>query len=270
MTARWRSLLFVPANKPELAAKATRSGPDVVALDLEDAVAPAGKAEARIALHDAVATLAGQVTICIRVNPPGTEWFTDDVAALPDGVDAVIVPKLETSAQLEEIDAELGGRNVLAGIETVRGVLDARELLRPPVTACYFGAEDYIADLGGVRTPENHEVDVPRATLAMAARLAGVPALDMVTTDFRDEERFVAEARAARALGFAGKLCIHPAQVTLANEAFRPSAQEIEWARGLLEVFAAAGGEAVAFDGQMVDEPVAARARAILAAVEDD
>ena len=91
----------------------------------------------------------------------------------------------------------------------------------------------------------------------------------MVTTDFRDEVRFRAEARSARALGFAGKLCIHPSQVTLANEAFHPSAEEIEWARGLLEVFAAAGGAAVAYEGQMVDEPVAARARAIVAAVED-
>ena len=270
MSTRWRSLLFVPANKPELAAKATRSAPDVVTLDLEDAVPPTGKADARVALQDGAAVLLGQVAVCVRVNPPGTEWFADDVAALPEGLEAVIVPKLESVEQLTAVEAALGGRNVLAGIETVRGVVDARDLLRAPVTACYFGAEDYIADLGGVRTDDNHEVDVPRAQLAMAARLGGVPALDMVTTDFRDEERFLAEARTARALGFAGKLCIHPAQVALANEAFRPSAQEIEWAEGLLEVFTAAGGEAVAYEGQMVDEPVAARARAILAAAEDD
>jgi citrate lyase subunit beta/citryl-CoA lyase len=269
VTGRWRSLLFVPANKPDLAAKATRSGPDVVTLDLEDAVPPAGKAEARVALQEAAAALVGQVAVCVRVNPPGTEWFADDVAALPDGLEAVVVPKLESVEQLDAVATALGERNVLAGIETVRGVLDARALLRPPVTACYFGAEDYIADLGGVRTDENREVEVPRALLAMAARLGGVPALDMVTTDFRDDDRFVAEARAARALGYAGKLCIHPAQVALANEAFRPSAQELEWARGLLDVFAAAGGEAVAYEGQMVDEPVAARARAILAAAED-
>jgi citrate lyase subunit beta/citryl-CoA lyase len=270
MTARWRSLLFVPANKPELAAKAPRSGPDVVALDLEDAVPPAGKADARIALGDAVEALAGQVSVCVRVNPPDTEWFAADVASLPDGIDAVIVPKLESVAQLEEVDAALGGRRVLAGIETVRGVLDARVLLRAPVAACYFGAEDYVADLGGARTAENHEVDVPRAMLAMAARLAGVPALDMVTTDFRDDVRFRAEARSARALGYAGKLCIHPAQVTLANESFRPSPEELEWARGLLAAFAAAEGHAVAYEGQMVDEPVAARARAIVAAAEAD
>jgi citrate lyase subunit beta/citryl-CoA lyase len=269
MSTRWRSLLFVPANRPELAVKATRSAPDVVALDLEDAVPPGAKAEARTALVEAAAVLAGQVTLCVRVNPPSTEWFTDDVAALPDGVDAVIVPKLESARQLADVARALGGRNVLAGLETVRGVADARELLGPPVSACYFGAEDYVADLGGARTPTNHEVEVPRALIGIAARLAGVPALDMVTTDFRDEERFVAEARAARALGFAGKLCIHPAQVALANEAFRPSAEEIEWAHGLLEVFAEAGGAAVAYDGQMVDEPVAARARAILAAAED-
>jgi citrate lyase subunit beta/citryl-CoA lyase len=270
MTDRWRSLLFVPANKPDLAAKAPRSRPDVVALDLEDAVPPAGKAGARLALGEAVDALRGQAAICVRVNPPDTEWFAGDVAALPEGIDAVIVPKLESVAQLDDVATALGGRNVLAGIETVRGVLDARELLRAPVTACYFGAEDYIADLGGARTADNHEVDVPRAMLAMAARLAGVPALDMVTTDFRDEVRFRAEARSARALGYAGKLCIHPAQVTLANESFRPSPEELEWARGLLAAFAAADGQAVAYEGQMVDEPVAVRARAIVAAAGDD
>ena len=102
----------------------------------------------------------------------------------------------------------------------------------------------------------------------MAARLAGVPALDMVTLDFGDDERFVAEAHQARALGYAGKLCIHPAQVPLANQAFRPTDEEIDWARRLLEAFDRAGGMTIAFEGQMVDEVVAARARAIQAAAE--
>jgi len=264
----WRSLLFVPANRPDVAAKAPRSGPDAVVLDLEDAVPPAAKAEARSAVLEAAAGLAGVLPVCVRVNPPATPWFADDVAALPDGLAAVVVPKLDTAEDVARLASALGDLPVVAGLETVRGVADAREVLRPPVAACYFGAEDYIADLGGVRTPGNAEVAYARAYVAMAARLAGVAALDMVTIDFRDGDRFSAEAREARALGYAGKLCIHPAQVTLAHEAFRPTPEEVAWARGLLDAFGAAGGETIAYEGQMVDEVVAARARAVLAAAE--
>jgi len=250
-------MLFVPASRPDLADKAPRSGPDVVVLDLEDAVPPAGKAEARGALADAAAGLVRQVAVCVRVNAPGTPWFEDDVAALPDGIAAVVVPKVEAPVALD--------LPVVAGIETVRGVLDARRFLESPVVACYFGAEDYVADLGGVRTPGNEEVATARAMVAMAARVAGVPALDMVTLDLHDTDRFVAEARQARALGYAGKLCIHPAQVGAAHDAFRPTAEEFDWAERLLAAFDDAGGATIAFEGQMVDEVVAARARAIVA-----
>ena len=116
----------------------------------------------------------------------------------------------------------MGDRAVVAGLETVRGVADARDVLAPPVAACYFGAEDYVADLGGVRTPGNAEVAWARAFVAVAARLAGVAALDMVTIDFHDDDRFLAEAREARALGYAGKMCIHPAQVPAGRRGVPP------------------------------------------------
>ena len=259
-------MLFVPGNRAVLGAKAPRSAPDVVVLDLEDAVPPADKAEARATVRQVAADLASVVPLCVRVNPPTTSWFMDDVAALPDGLLAVVVPKIESAAQLAEVAEALHGRSVVAGLETVRGVADARELLQAPVVACYFGAEDYIADLGGIRTDGNDEVAYPRAYVAMAARLAGIPAFDMVTLDFGHDDRFVAEALEARALGYAGKMCVHPAQVTLANEAFRPSAMEIDWARRLLAAFEEAGGTTIAFEGMMVDEVVAARATAILTA----
>ena len=261
----WRSLLFVPGNRPELAAKAPRSAPGAVVLDLEDAVPPAAKEAARASVRDAAAGLAGVVPVCVRVNPPATPWFAGDVAALPPGLAAVVVPKLESAAQRAEVADALGDRAVVAGLETVRGVADAREVLAAPVAACYFGAEDYVADLGGVRTPGNAEVAWARAFVAVAARLAGVAALDMVTIDFHDGDRFLAEAREARALGYAGKMCIHPAQVPLAEEAFRPTADELDAARRLLAAFDAAGGDTIAFEGQMVDEVVAARARAVVA-----
>ncbi len=264
MSDRWRSVLFVPGNRPDLAAKAPRSEPDLVVLDLEDAVPAAAKVDARGQVDEAVSVLSGTVSVAVRVNPPGTPWFRDDAAALPEGLVAVVVPKLDSRRTVDEVADAVAGRPVVAGIETVRGVADAREVLGAPVVACYFGAEDYVADLGGVRTDTNDEVASARAWVAIAARLAGVAALDMVTLSFGDEERFRREAAGARALGYAGKLCIHPAQVPLANEAFRPSKDDVDWARRLLAAFHAAGGMTIGFEGLMVDEVVAARARAIV------
>ena len=131
----------------------------------------------------------------------------------------VVVPKIESVAGLDAVSsaldaagfAELG---VLAGLETALGVADARALLaHPRVIAGYFGAEDFIADMGGVRTPSNAEVATARSLVALAARLAGVPVLDQIVADFRDDDRFRHEAADARSLGYAGKLCIHPGQV---------------------------------------------------------
>lgn len=263
---RWRSVLFVPGNRHDLAAKTIRYGPDAVVLDLEDAVPPSGKVAAREHVARAAAELAGAVPLCVRVNPPGTEWFTDDVSSLPAGLAAVVVPKLESRAHADAVSDAVGDHALIAGIETVLGVADAREVLRgPPFVGCYFGAEDYVADLGGVRTDGNAEVAWARSFVVVAARLAGIPAFDMVTIDFGDDARFVAEAREARALGYCGKLCIHPRQVGLANECFVPTPEEIDGATRLLSAFERAGRVTIAFEGQMVDEVVAARARAVLA-----
>lgn len=257
----------MPANRPELAAKAPRSAPDLVVLDLEDAVPPLEKVAARDGLVDAVEAAGGAGTaVAVRVNPVGSDWFDDDLRALPVGVAAVVVPKLDTAeAAARARSAEVP---VVAGIETVRGVATAERWLTGDLAACYFGAEDYVADLGGVRTPGGAEVATARALVAMAARLVGVPALDMVTLDFGDEDRYLREAAEARALGYAGKLCIHPAQVALAHQAFTPSEEEVVRARRLLAAYDAAvadGRATLAFEGEMVDEVVAKRARAVLA-----
>jgi citrate lyase subunit beta/citryl-CoA lyase len=254
---RWRSMLFVPANRPDLAAKALRNSPDVVVLDLEDAVPVSEKRRTRAIASQLAAELQDSVAVCIRVNAPTSTWFEEDVFSLPDGLAAVVIPKWEAWVDV--------GFPVIAGLETVRGVANAKDALAAPVIACYFGAEDYIADLGGVRTPGNAEVSHAQAAVAVASRLAGIPALDMVTLDFGDDHRFIAEAAAARSLGFAGKLCIHPRQVALANEAFVPSAEEIDRATRLLAAYEAGGGGVVAFEGQMVDEVIAVLARRVIA-----
>ena len=270
-----RSLLFAPGNRAEVLAKLPRTSPSAAVIDLEDAVPPDRKPEARSVAHEVAPALAGEVRLLVRVNAPDTVHFADDVRdGLPAGLVGVVVPKLASTAEVDAVVDALDAAGhadlpIVAGLETVAGVVDAHTVTtHPRVRWCYFGAEDYVADLGGVRTADNHEVAVARAQVAQAARLGSIQAVDMVVADFGDHERFRREAVEARNLGFTGKLCIHPAQVPLAAEAFRPTEDELAWAHAVVDAYdeALARGDAtIEVDGGMVDEPVARRARALLA-----
>ncbi|MCE2525496.1 MAG: CoA ester lyase [Acidimicrobiia bacterium] len=275
---RLRSALYAPASRPDLLPKLPRSGPDGVVIDLEDAVAPSGKAQARPVAAAAARELRRahpDLAIFVRVNAVDTEWFEGDVAeAVGPELTGIVVPMLESAAAVDLVAERLepiGPLGVMAGLETVAGVEYAGEVLRPPVVAAYFGAEDYVADLGGIRTPENTEVLYARSRVAMACRLAGVVALDQVVVKLRDEEVFVRDATQGRTLGYKGKLCIHPAQVPWANRVFTPSPEEVDRARRMLALYEEiqrTGAGATSFEGQMIDEPLARQARALLAAAD--
>ena len=275
---RLRSLLFAPAVRPDFIAKLPERGADAVVVDCEDATPAGAKDLARQHVRDHVPALAEKCKVTVRVNAVASEWFADDIndGVVPE-VAAIVVPKIDSVDALNTVSAALEGNGlghigVIAGIETGLGVADARLLLaHERVVAAYFGAEDFIADMGGIRTASNEEVLYARSAVALAARLGGVPLLDQVVTDFRDDDRFVAECAQARAIGYSGKLCIHPGQVALANAAFIPSADEVDRARRLLEVYENATSEglaAVDFEGQMVDEPLAVQARRIIATAD--
>jgi len=273
-----RSLLFAPGNRSEVLAKLSRSAPSAAVIDLEDAVPPDHKSKARTIAHQVAPGLIGEVRLFVRINAIDTIHFADDVAdGLPAGLAGVAVPKLESAAAVDAVaDAlDMAGHPdlpIVAGLETVAGVVDARTVTtHPRVHWCYFGAEDYIADLGGVRTQGNHEVATARSQIAQAACLGGIQAVDMVVTDFGDDDRFRREAAEARELGFSGKLCIHPAQVPLATEAFGATDEELTWAHIVVEEYEEAlaqGRAAIQVDGSMVDEAVARRARALLDRVD--
>ncbi len=273
---RLRSLLFAPGNKAEVLAKLPRSGPDGVVLDLEDAVPADAKAEARTVVAEVAPTLIAEhpdLAVFVRINAVPSEWFADDLTAVGPEITGVVVPKLESADQVATVLGQLPeGLVVVAGLETAAGVARAEEVLahdRVPVG--YFGAEDFIADMGGVRTAEGTEVLFARSAVALAARLTGTLALDQVVTDLQDEGRFRADAAVGRSLGYRGKLCIHPAQVAWAHESFSPSAAEVDRARRLLDAYGrakAAGSAAIAFEGQMVDEPLARQAQALLDAAD--
>lgn len=275
---RLRSLLFAPAVRPDLLRKMPRTDADAIVIDLEDATPPDAKDTGRVEMRSAVADLAGQLPILVRVNDDTTPWHDDDLDSLPtEGLAGLVMPKIETIAGLDSLAARLADRGldmpVIGGVETALGVADARSLLAHDlISAAYFGAEDFIADLGGVRTASNDEVAYARAQVALAGRLAEVTVIDQVVADFTDDDRCRRECLEARSMGYGGKLCIHPSQVAIANAAFLPSSEEIDRARRLLEAYDGAkaqGVASVAFEGQMVDEPVAVQARRVLAQADD-
>jgi len=254
------------------------TGADAAVIDCEDATPMAAKEQARIDAALLASELGSAIPTLIRINDIDTPWFVGDVAALPTDLAGIVLPKVETLAGLEAAAQALDRRGmghtpVIAGIETALGVADSRELLgHHLITGAYFGAEDFIADMGGVRTSSNHEVDFARAAVALAGSIAGVPVIDQIVADFRDDSRCHRECVEARALGYGGKLCIHPAQVTIANSAFTPSADEVDRARKLLTAYEAAtasGIAAIDFEGQMVDEPVANQARRVIDSMAD-
>jgi citrate lyase subunit beta/citryl-CoA lyase len=272
-----RSLLFAPGNRPDLIGKFPRYPADAVAIDLEDAVPEAEKDDARRVLPAIVASLREgnlKAQLFIRTNGSGSRHAKGDLAAALDlAIDGIMMPKLESVSDLDEFASAIGrsGRGVqlIGVIETARGVMNAEMLAahHSPLTGLAFGAEDFITDLGGLRTPEGLEVLYARSRIVLVARAAGLQALDQVFVSLRDDDAFRRDAEMGRRLGFSGKMCITPRQVEAANLVFSPSAEDIERARRLLEAYESAkgGGRGVfEFEGAMVDEPILKRARGIL------
>lgn len=259
-----RTLLFVPADRPERFVKAVAAGADLVVLDLEDAV-PAHRKE--LAREAARSWLAGDNRACVRVNAAGTPWHDADLttlAGLP-GLAGVFVPKAEDPALAAAIHRTCAAP-VVAIVETARGVLRCAELAAADgVVRLALGALDLAADLG---TDDPDTFARVRTQLVLASRAAGLNGpVDSVTTDLTDVEAAGRDAGVAKAVGMRGKLCVHPAQVGPVAAAFSVGVAELDWARRILQ---AGSGEGVTVvDGVMVDKPVLARARAIVREARD-
>lgn len=271
-----RSFLFVPATKPERIAKALDSGTDCIVIDLEDAVAEGSKDSARTQLAQYLPQLsAAQLTrTLVRVNAVGTAWHEADMALLGHwagpGV-TVMLPKSEDAGAVRAVAQELGDQaRIVALVESLAG-LDALDVIArvPQVVRLAFGHLDFQLDLGMRATPEEPELAFARNALVLASRRAQLPKpIDGVTTDTGNAERLALDAARARAFGFGGKLCIHPAQVAGVNHALGYSKAEQDWARRVLEAAAQRGGEVFSLDGRMVDLPVIRAAEAITATVQ--
>ena len=289
-----RSYLFAPGNHPRRVEKAFTLGADAVILDLEDAVAIAEKSAAR----EAVVAALARPRRCrgyARVNAPSTPYcYADLIAVIRTGVDGVVLPKVESAADLHAIDwlmanlerergLEVGSVELIPIIETAVGmqridrVVQARGL-RPyegrwRVRRLAFGAADYAAEVG--LAPDLDEVELmdARARVVLASRAAGLEGpLDSPWFHLRERDAFARALGLSRRMGFQGRLCIHPDQVPATNAAYAPSAEEVARAERIVAAFDAAeasGAAAIQVDGQMIDYPVAHRARAVLEAARE-
>jgi len=277
-----RSLLYVPASSERFLAKAHERGADAIILDLEDAVAPQEKARARDGLKDAVPAVGRNgAMVFVRINAVSTGLAFDDAdAACRAGAFGLFVAKVQSPAELKRIDEllDVTERGVarerpmalVPMLEDPGAVLDARAIAAASrrTFALVSGSEDMATAMGGEPTPE--VLRLPKLLVHLAAKAAGLTSFGMLRTvaDFADAEAVMASAREARTFGFDGASCIHPSVVLILNAAFSPTSEEINRARRMVADFEAAkakGDGAFLFDGKMVDEPVVARARSLLA-----
>ena len=287
-----RTALFVPGNRPDRVDKAVATGADAVIIDLEDAVALTEKEETRPKVRDKVLTHNGR-NIIVRVNALDSQYFRGDIdEVVVKELDCIIVPKVEKKGHIQEINEHLlcaeeekgiapGSIFVIPLIESAKAVQNVFQILSetttpPRVFTAAFGAADYTLDLGIEITMAGEELSYPRSRISIACRAAGLePPIDTpFMIDLKDIQGLKADAKRAKALGFQGKLCIHPIQVEPCNAIFSPTREDILYAEKVVQSFREAeskGIAAIQLDGKFIDYPVVERSRRILklaAAVE--
>jgi citrate lyase subunit beta/citryl-CoA lyase len=282
-TTAMRSVMTVPVIVPRFIEKAPSAKADVICLDLEDSVPPAEKEAARPLAQRAIETLAGGASsIYVRINGYWTGLTDDDLRAMVrPGLHGIVLSKAESVEEVQradllitELERECGiepGMVALAPLlETAKGIAYAREIcaVSDRITAAVFGAEDYATDIGVQRTERGDEIAWARSWVAVAAHAAAVTPIDTPDPDYTDEAHLRREMELAKSMGYRGKLVIHPTQVAIANEIFRPGEAELAEARLIVEAFErdglAQGRAAIPLDGKMVDTPIYWRAKRLL------
>ena len=282
-----RSLVFVPGNRANMLERALGFGADIVMVDLEDSVPPGEKAAAReLAVEWAPRLAAAGRRVMVRVNSLDTGLTADELAAVagPD-LAGISIGKGNTAWDLEQVDRLLapleagagmaaGSVKVVPWIETAMAIVHVYEMARASqrIVGIAFGAEDYTNDMGVIRNDFGEECYYARSAVAVAARAAGVGALDGPFVGFRDPDGLRKDAGTARQMGYTGKFAIHPAQIDIINETFSPNPDDVAYARRVVAAWdeaEAAGRGSLSIDGRMVDVPVVKRAQNLLALVAE-
>lgn len=270
--------MFVPGNNPGMMADAHIYGPDSIMLDLEDSVTMAEKDAARLLVYQALKTVDyGNTEMVVRINPLNTPYGKKDIeAVVKAGVDVIRMPKTETAEEVVEVEREIerverelgcvGRTKIMAAIESTLGIVKAYAIATasPRMMGIALGAEDYCANLKAQRTPGGDELRLARETIVVAARAAGIDALDTVYSNLNDMETFRQEVEYIKTLGFDGKSIINPRQIEVINEVFAPKEKEITKARAIIAAIKEAeakGSGVIALNGKMIDRPVVIRAQ---------
>ena len=262
------SILFVPGNRPDRFDKALRSEASLICIDLEDAIAPPEKESARGAAVNYLANCASP-RIALRINGMSTREGLADLLAMataPRPPVILLVPKVQAHTELMQIDSVLGQcpSTLLPIVESCEGLAHAYAIAAAPrVAALLFGGGDLAGELGVAMAWE--PLFAARTQIVLACARARIPALDVPSIAIGDDCGLAEETARIRALGFSGKVAIHPSQVPIINSCFAPTAQEIAEAREALEAFAIAGGSAIAFRGKLLEAPLVRRYQRILA-----
>ena len=271
-------MMFVPGNNPAMMQDAFIYGPDSIMLDLEDSVTMAEKDAARLLVHNALKTIDyGTTEMVVRINPRNTPYGKKDVeAVVKAGVHVIRMPKTETAEEVIEVEREIerveeelgcvGRTQIMAAIESALGIVNAYEIAvaSKRMMGIALGAEDYCANLKTQRTPGGAELLLARETIVVAARAAGIDALDTVYSNLDDMDTFRKEVELIKTLGFDGKSIINPRQIEIVNEVFAPTEKDIQKAQTILAAIKEAekrGSGVIAVNGKMVDRPVVIRAQ---------
>lgn len=253
-------------------------GPDSIMLDLEDSVTMAEKDTARLLVYNALKSIDyGDTEMVVRINPLNTPYGKKDIeAVVKAGVHVIRMPKTETAEEVIEVEKEIekvereigcvGRTKIMAAIESTLGIVNAYAIATASkrMMGIALGAEDYSANLKTQRTPGGEELRLARETIVVAARAAGIDALDTVYSNLNDMETFRKEVEFIKTLGFDGKSIINPRQIEVVNEVFTPSEKAIEKARTIIAAIKEAekkGSGVIAVNGKMVDRPVVLRAQ---------
>lgn len=281
----FRSFLFAPGNHPRRVEKALSLDADAVILDLEDACPIAEKVATREVVVAACQKPRAGLAY-IRVNATTTEWgYGDLVVVVRAGVDGIVLPKAETVDEVRAVDwvvsnlerergLPAGAIDIMPIIETAKGLTNLRAIAAAGtrIKRVAFGAGDFTLDLAMAWTRDEAELLPARSECVLASRAADLEApVDTVWADLKDAEGFRASAMHVKALGFQGKLCIHPDQVTVTNELFAPSEAEVAWSRKAVAAFAEAektGSASIQLDGKFIDYPIVHRAARVVALAE--
>ncbi len=270
--------MFVPGNNPAMMQDAFIYHPDSIMLDLEDSVTMSEKDAARLLVHNALKTIDyGDTEMVVRINPLNTPYGKKDIeAVVKAGVDVIRMPKTETANEVREVEAEIekverelgcvGRTQIMAAIESALGIVNAYDIAiaSKRMMGIALGAEDYCANLKTQRTPEGAELLLARETIVVAARAAGIDALDTVYSNLNDMETFRKEVELIKTLGFDGKSIINPRQIEIVNEVFAPKQKDRDKARTIIAAIKEAeerGSGVIAVNGKMVDRPVVLRAQ---------